>query len=171
MAADVDVNEFYGTINDLYHLAGVSVPPAPDEEEYPMTLKDDLKATRALFATSLTSLDAAIGSMNNPPPVPDPVVPPAPITPPVPSINIRVTRAPKAVAQYSLEDNGTGNPKMEPYPHGGTTDQRITWPTGSIVRVAPSKIQGDGGKFWQIVSVAGRNNEVLYFKEEDVTKV
>jgi len=172
MASDVDVDRYYGTLEQLWALGSdAPIPPEPPGDN-PMLLEHIEQAQ--LLAAELSTLLDTIHSEASEVPVPTPEPPPPPPPPPPPAeetVNVKVTREPKAVAQYSLSNNGSGNPIMEPYPRGGTSDQRITWNTGAIVKVAATKVQGDGGRFWKIAERNGRAGETLYFKEDDVAKV
>lgn len=187
MADDVDVDRAYMTLEELRALGEpvAPEPPPPPEEPPDMAtilenaqraheLTQQLRTQFLVIYQELNPLLAEIESqaancntVSEPPPSPPP--PPPPVE--EPSVIARITREPKAVSQYSLENNPSGNPIMEPYPRGGDTSQRITFLFGSTVKVAASKVQGNGGRFWKLIDHKGRADETLYLKEDDANKV
>jgi hypothetical protein len=78
-----------------------------------------------------------------------------------------------ALAFFAKSYNNAGRPVMQIYPRDTAPDsERIKIPRGEIVLALKDIVTADGGaKYWQLVEYQGKDDEDLFLKAADVTKL
>jgi len=175
MAGDVDVNVFYGTLEDLYNLADSAPPPEPEPED-DMTKQDILNhiaAIRADLAEDVDELDELAAEVEA---LPEGTTPPPPPPAPVPTTRkFKITRD-KSLAHFYKSTNANGKPIMTIYdapryiygPDKNVAPNINSGPTAMITMASPIGADGSNPGPWYVISdKRGKNNEVLFIDSRD----
>jgi hypothetical protein len=174
MASDVDVDRFYGSVEQLLAL-GNGVFPEP--EEPPMPAIDELKEARNLLLEAdgeiqgaLGKIDNAIAELEGTPPIP-----PVPTPPPAPSTDtwlMTVKEDPRTKAwcfevwnenrqELVPKVDGAGKPIIQEYLD--KTGKRITFDKGVQVRTYREVTTATGGGLYHRISNRGGDRGQMLF--------
>lgn len=188
-SGDVDVNEFRGTLEELYQLAGETPPELPPPPEDNMSALEKLKAARDKLVVLDGELDSAIVTLNagieeleagSPPaPTPTPGPQPSPNT-----VRMRVKADPhckvwcfqvwNAEKGKLIEKRNSvepvGQPIMQEY--FDDDDKRTTFNKGLVLTFLVNVVNADGPiDFMELADTRGDHNVRLFVKRIDLGKL